>query len=215
MSSWFQSPAPAPVAHQPRTRPRTRTRVYETVTSRVAQCVCSFLLTLLLIAGVIVFVLWLSLRPHRPRFHLDAFSVPGLAQPGAPPAFQFNVTDRNPNRKIGIYYDAMFGSVYYNNRLVGSGPVLFPFYQPPKNTTVVQGTLRPAAPEGDPVWAGFMADAAHGSVQLRLKLNSTIRFKVETWDTHHHHLYVDCDFVAGPDGNLLPLYKGESCPIYF
>ncbi|RWW00014.1 hypothetical protein GW17_00037043 [Ensete ventricosum] len=210
---------PTETRSNPHRRPRLSAhRIRESLTSRFAKCLCSILLTLVLVAGIIVFILWLSLRPHRPRFHLVAFAAPGVASPaglsGSP--ISFNVTDRNPNAKIGIFYDAMFGSVYYKDRVVGSGPVMFPFYQPPKNTTLITGQLSGAAIEaGGTLSAQLSADAAAGRVELRLELNSTIRFKVKTWDTRHHRLHAECDLVVGSDGSMLPESKNIKCPIYF
>ncbi|XP_008804402.3 NDR1/HIN1-like protein 2 [Phoenix dactylifera] len=219
MSSAFQSPVPTQTRYHPH-RSRFRTSwVRERLTTRFAMGVCSVLLSLLLSAGVIVFILWLSLRPHRPRFHLSSFSAPAIAQP--PPALlnspiSFNVTDRNPNRNVGIYYDVVYGSVFYKDQLVGSGPVLNPFYQPPKNTTLVLGDLTgTAAAAGDKLAAQLADDAAAGRVEFRFELKSGIRFKVKIWDTHHHTLHVQCDVVVGPDGSLLAEYRDKRCSIYF
>lgn len=94
--------------HQPQQTSRRRYiahRVQESLTSRFAKCCCSLFLSLLLIVAVIMFILWLNLRPHRPRFYLQSFSAPGLAQSTSPAvnsAFTFNVTDRNSNHKIGM-----------------------------------------------------------------------------------------------------------------
>ncbi|KAJ0966101.1 hypothetical protein J5N97_027239 [Dioscorea zingiberensis] len=153
-----------------------------------------------------------SLRPHRPRFYLSSFSLPGLTPAGQ---FAFNVSDRNSNRNIGIYYESMDGSVYYNDQRVSGGPVKVPFYQPPKNTTLFEGTLSPVLGSGDPIWDRIGADGKDGKVAFRLELNSTIRFKVEVWDTHDHEMHVSCDVEVGSDGNMLPEYKEKKCTIYF
>lgn len=78
-------------------------RVKESLTTRVSKFICTVILFILFVVGLIAFILWLSLRPHRPRFHLEEFSFPALAQPNAAPgsaSFQFNVTIRNPNQKV-------------------------------------------------------------------------------------------------------------------
>ncbi|XP_010932002.1 NDR1/HIN1-like protein 26 [Elaeis guineensis] len=217
MSSAFRSPVPTQTrSHHHRF---SASRVRESLTTRFAMCVCSVLLSLLLFAGVIVFILWLSLRPHRPRFYLSSFSVPAVAQPPSAllnSPISFNVTDRNPNGNIGIYYDVVYASVYHRDQLVGSGPVLNPFYQPHKNTTVVVGDLTGTAPAaGDALAAELSGDAAAGRVEFRLELKSVIRFRVKTWDTHHHTLHVQCDVVVGSDGNLLAGYRDKRCSIYF
>ena len=78
-------------------------RVKESLATRVSKFICTVLLFILCVVGLIAFILWLSLRPHRPRFHLEEFSFPALAPPNAAPetAFiHFNVTIRNPNQKV-------------------------------------------------------------------------------------------------------------------
>nr|XP_010908726.1 NDR1/HIN1-like protein 13 [Elaeis guineensis] len=221
MSSAFQPQLQTQTrSYNPARRSRFNARlVRESLTTRFAMCVCSVLLFVLLVAGLIVFILWLSLRPHRPRFYLSSFSVPAVSQPSAGllnSPISFNVTDRNSNRNIGIYYDVVYGSVYYNDQVVASGPVLNPFFQPPKNTTLVLGDLTGTAPAaGDALAAQMSGDAASGRVEFRLELKSVIRFQVKAWDTHHHTLHVECDTAVGSDGNLLASYKNEKCSIYF
>lgn len=116
----------------------------------------------------------------------------------------------------GIYYDAIYASVYYNDKQIGTGPVLFPFYQPPKNSTAIAGTVIAVGPAtSDPVWNQFSADVAAGQVRLVLKLTSVIRFQVKIWDTHRHHIQVQCGLAVGKDGNVLSQYVNERCTLYF
>lgn len=206
---------PDPTRNPPR---HVRTRRYahlvqESLTSRFAKCVCSIFLSLMLLVGVIFFVLWLSLRPHRPRFYLNSFSLarPGGGSSSSPvAAAAFNVSDRNPNQNVGIYYGDVTGSVYHRDGLVASGHVMDQFYQPSKSTTLMQGQLPAAANATLP-----SADAGTGRVELRFELQSTIRFKVNMWDSRRHNMHVSCDVVVGGDGNLLPEYVNERCSIYF
>lgn len=189
------------------------------LTRRAIKLVCSVFLSLLLVAGVLLFVLWLALRPHRPRFHVLSFSVAGLSSPGAGGglSFTFNVSARNPNGKISISYDSVFGSVYYRHDRVGSGgptPAAAPFFQPPKNTKAVSGEAAGVAPA--PAAAMIEWEAAEGSVGLRLELTSVIRFGVSTWDTRRHRLHVSCNVdVGGADGLITAGSKDKRCSIYF
>ncbi|KAH7663774.1 hypothetical protein IHE45_14G078600 [Dioscorea alata] len=75
-------------------------------------------LNVLLVAGIILFILWLALRPHRPGFHLSSFSLPAL-NPNYP--ISFSVLDRNPNHNIGIFYDDIDASIFFMDREVGPG----------------------------------------------------------------------------------------------
>ena len=78
-------------------------KVKESLTTRVSKFICTLILFVLFVVGLIAFILWLSLRPHRPRFHLEEFSFPALAQSNAAPesaSIHFNITIRNPNQKV-------------------------------------------------------------------------------------------------------------------
>ncbi|TYI78973.1 hypothetical protein E1A91_D06G251800v1 [Gossypium mustelinum] len=217
------TPQPQPQAQpQPIKRHHTARyyahRVRESFTNRVIKILCTIFLSLLLFVGIVLFILWLSLRPHRPRFHIVDFIVPGLSQPSGFENAQitFNVTDRNSNPHIGIYYDSMVGSVFYKDQQIGSAPLMDPFYQEPKTTTIVYSTFGAATlTVNSNRWKEFMDARQQGTVIFRLEITSVIRFKVTTWDTKHHKLHVNCDVAVGPDGTILPTWKNKKCPVYF
>ncbi|KAI3892917.1 hypothetical protein MKX03_000270 [Papaver bracteatum] len=166
-------------------------RVRESLATRVSKIICSVFLALLLFLGIIAFILWLSLRPHRPRFHMRNFSVSGLNQENGleNARIAFDVTARNSNQNIGIFYDAMDGTVFCQEKPVGTTPLLFPFYQSPKNTTWIHGE----------VGNKFINELGGGKVAFRLELTSTIRFKVSTWDSKRHRMHATCLVEVGQD----------------
>lgn len=193
-------------------------RVRDSFTTRVTKVLCAIFLSLLLVIGIVFFILWLSLRPHRPRFHITEFTVPGLAQTSGFENAQItiNVTARNSNQHIGIYYDSMVGSVFYKDQPIGSTPLLDPFYQQPKTTTIVYGTFGAATlTVNSNRWKEFMDDREQGTVMFRLDITSVIRFKISTWDSKHHKMHVNCDVAVGSDGSILPTWKNRRCPVYF
>ncbi|KAI4304291.1 hypothetical protein MLD38_039823 [Melastoma candidum] len=194
-------------------------RVRESLASRLLKMVCSVFITLLFVLGVVAFVLWLSLQPHRPRFHVHQFSIPSLSQADGfeNAAISFNVTVRNPNQHIGVYYDALEGAVYYNDQRIGSKSLLiFPFYQPPKNTTVIADTLSGASISIDSQqWARFMDDREQGKATFRLDVTSTIRFKISTWLSKRDRMHATCECRLGGDGLILGSWKDKRCPVYF
>ncbi|XP_030533378.1 NDR1/HIN1-like protein 26 [Rhodamnia argentea] len=193
-------------------------RVQESLTTRISKLVCSIFLSLLLILGIITFILWLSLRPHRPRVHIHNFSVPGLSQENGFENAQisFNVTLRNANEHIGMYYDAMDGSVFYRDQKIGSKLLLASLYQQPKTTTIITDVLSGATlTVTSQRWMEFLNDRAAGSVTFRLDLASTIRFKVSTWTSKRHRMHASCPVSVGADGSILPLSKDKRCPVYF
>ncbi|KAL3850841.1 hypothetical protein ACJIZ3_012723 [Penstemon smallii] len=193
-------------------------RVKESLTTRVSKLICAIFLGLLFFVGIITFILWLSLRPHRPRIHIQDFSIPALAQ-GA--GFEnaliiYNATARNSNQNIGVYYDTMQVTVFYQDLIIGGSPVLFSFFQEPKNTTIIAGQLSGATlTVTSQRWQQFMADRARGEVVFRLEITATIRFKISTWDSKRHRMHANCPVGVGPDGLLLPSYRVKKCPVYF
>ena len=128
----------------------------------------------------------------------------------------FNVTARNSNLNIGIYYDSMEASIYYKDQRVAQTSLLFPFYQEPKNTTVIYDQLEGTTiTESSQRTSELMNDLAKGSVVFRLELTSMIRFKVSTWKSKSHRMHASCDVGVAPDGNILAAYKDKRCPVYF
>ncbi|KAL6638327.1 hypothetical protein ACP70R_023718 [Stipagrostis hirtigluma subsp. patula] len=200
---------------------RIARRTRESCAAVFTNTLCSLLLGLLLVAAVVVFVLWLSLRPHRPRFNIASFSIAGGLDPGSSPAgasLAFNVTDRNPNRHIGIYYDAMHASVRFYDALVASGPAYAAgWYQPNKTTTSITGLLDVVGPTTtDASWPSFSAAVQAGRVPLHLQLTTAIRFKVSNaFHSGRQRMHVSCNLLVGADGNLLPDSVGAPCDRYF
>ncbi|XP_075482574.1 NDR1/HIN1-like protein 26 [Primulina tabacum] len=221
---WTENMIPIQSTPENRTMHRQHTaryyahRVKESLTTRVSKLICTIVLALLFIAGIISFILWLSLRPHRPRVHIEEFSIPALAQDSGFQNMQiiYNVTARNANQNIGVYYDSMQLTVYYQDQSIGGSPGLSSFYQEPKNTTIVAGTLSGATlTVTSERWQQFMAARSQGQVVFRLDVVSVIRFKISSWDSKHHKMHVDCPVGVGADGLILPIYKDKRCPVYF
>ncbi|KGN64554.1 NDR1/HIN1-like protein 26 [Cucumis sativus] len=193
-------------------------RVKESLTTRVSKLICAIFLSLLLIIGIITFILWLSLRPHRPRFFIHDFTVTGLSLENGFESAQivFNATARNSNLNIGIYYDAMSGSVYYKEQKIGSTPLLDSYYEGPKTTKVLTAALSGATLNIDRQrWMEISNERSKGVVVFRLEITSTIRFRISAWDSKRHVMHANCPVSVGSDGMILPSSKDLRCPVYF
>ncbi|XP_062185010.1 NDR1/HIN1-like protein 26 [Phragmites australis] len=196
-----------------RTRPLLAERSHLT---RCTKLLCSAFLTVLLLAGVILFVAYLAVRPHRPRFHVTAFSAAGIPS-GGPVVLSGQLSVHNPNHDVAFFFDRLYMSVQYRGGEVVSDQDLTggPLYQPPKSTSPVafQGVEVAPATVG-----GQMArDAADGgTVAVTVKVRSRIRARLAFWGNRHWHpLHVSCDVAVGPDGQLLPEYQQKRCSIDF
>ncbi|KQK08553.1 NDR1/HIN1-like protein 12 [Brachypodium distachyon] len=189
---------------------RVAHRTRDSCAAVFANTLCSVILGVLLVAGVALFVVWLSLRPHRPRFSLASFSITGGQ-------VAFNVSDRNPNRHIGVYYDATRAEVRFYDTLVAAGPAFADgWYQPNMSTVSITGLLDVVGPgTRDPSWPSFNAALHAGRLPLRLQLSTAIRFRVNVFHSGRQRMHVNCELVVGADGNLLPESVGVPCDRYF
>jgi hypothetical protein len=174
---------------------------------RCTKLLCSAFLTVLLLAGVILFVAYLAVRPHRPRFHVTSLTAAGIQQPGGGAiVLSGRLSVRNPNMDVAFFYDRLYMSVRYrqygdvvkDHDLNGA----MPMYQLPKTTSdlAFEGVAVPAGAAA----ADMARGAAEGSAEFTLKVRSRIRAKVAFWGSHWHPLHVACDVAVGPDGQLLP-----------
>ncbi|XP_013647354.1 uncharacterized protein LOC106352234 isoform X2 [Brassica napus] len=184
-----------PVRSDPSARPISRhnstsyiDRVKESLTTRVSKFICAIFLTVLLCLSIVFFILWINLRPHRPRFHISEFSLPGL---GNTDGFEtshisFKITAHNPNKKD------------------------------PKNMSLIEGVLRgPTMTVNKDRWKQMGRDRNQGKVVFRLDVVSVIRFKVYTWHSKRHRMHANCYVEVGWDGMLLSQTKDKRCPVYF
>ncbi|MBA0551333.1 hypothetical protein Golob_022222, partial [Gossypium lobatum] len=158
-----------------------------------------------IIAGILIFILivlitilliWAILRPSKPRFILQdttvyAFnaSTPNLLTSN----FQVTLSSRNPNDRIGIYYDRLDVYATYQNQQITLRTAIPPTYQGHKEVNVwspfVNGNSVPIAPEYS---ASLGSDQSAGSVFLMIKIDGRVRWKVGTFISGRYHLYVRC-----------------------
>ncbi|CAL1397737.1 unnamed protein product [Linum trigynum] len=122
--------------------------------------------TVLLFMGLIALICWLSLRPSRPEFQIHHFTIVGLGQADGFESTRivFNVSVRNPNRRLRISYESLSASVYYGGERIGSTPSLYSFDQPPENTSYVHHVLTGGVMAGNygQPWMEIVSDRAQG-----------------------------------------------------
>lgn len=192
--------------------------VQESLKKRLSKHLCSFVLSVLFMAAFILFLLWLALRPHRPRFHISSFSTSPFPPPeSSSPSFSVQIAIRNPNKKIGFFFGSIQGSIYYRGDLIGSNTDMGgPFFQPPKNTKTVGAHLNSGSIRALDS-AGMQNDLSeNGSVRLKFVLKTTLRFRLSAWESHGARvMHVSCDVVLGPDGQIMAESKSRRCSIYF
>ncbi|GJN26367.1 hypothetical protein PR202_gb14293 [Eleusine coracana subsp. coracana] len=187
--------------------------------TRCTKLLCSAFLGVLFVVGVTIFVVYLAVRPHRPRFHVTALSAAGLQQSGGV-TLSGQLSIRNPNHDVAFLFDRLYLSVVYRDAEVVRDADLTggPLYQTPKTTTPVpfQGLTVGGADAGQAMARDAAAASGGGTVAMTVKVRSRIKARLAFWGNRHWHpLHVSCDVAVGPDGQLLPEYQQKRCSIDF
>ncbi|KAF8395456.1 hypothetical protein HHK36_019402 [Tetracentron sinense] len=157
---------------------------------------CAGFLIFTAIILFIVLLIFLILHPTKPRFILQDATVYALNV--SSPNFltsnmQVTISSRNPNERIGIYYDKLHVVATYRNQQFTYPTILPATYQGHKDTDVwspfLYGTSVPVAPY---IAVGLSQDQSAGVVLLNIKIDGRVRWKVGTWISGRYHLHVKC-----------------------
>lgn len=184
---------------------------------RMITYLCSAILSLLIVVGVFVFVIWLVLRPHKPKYYIEYASYPKLSLPDRilNSRMELNVTTRNPNGRIGIYYYKMEAYIFYGDKRI-AGADIGPFYQGHKEIRVLQPTLTAhSVILSEETARDLRLENSAGTLELELKLYAKIRFKVGSWKSRHYNMRVKCDQLNVDRNNGGNSFNHRKCGVYF
>ncbi|OWM84871.1 NDR1/HIN1-like protein 1 [Punica granatum] len=146
---------------------------------------------------VIALILWFVLRPHKPSFVLQDATVYGF-NVGTYPyllnvTFQVTVVCRNPNARLGIYYDKLVAYASYRDQQITLRTAIPPSYQGHKEVDVwspfLFGYSVPIAPYNA---AALSQDQGNGMVLVMIKLVGRLRWRVGRITTGGYHIVVKC-----------------------
>ncbi|KAB2013301.1 hypothetical protein ERO13_D09G131500v2 [Gossypium hirsutum] len=157
------------------------------------------ILFFILIVLITVLLIWAILRPSKPRFILQDTTVYGF-NASVPnfltSSFQVTVSSRNPNDRIGIYYDRLDLYATYRNQQITPRTSLPPTYQGHKDVNVwspfINGNMIPISPDFS---TSLSSEQASGSVFLTIKIDGRVRWKVGAFVSGRYHLYVRCPAI--------------------
>jgi len=173
------------------------------------------LLGLALIVAIIALIVYLVLRPTHPRFFLQDASLRQLDLANGSSnllstTLQVTVASRNPNDRVGVYYDRLDVYASYKYQQITLASALPPVYQGHGDVEVWSPVLSgPSVP-----FAPYLADALAKDVQagyliLQVKIDGRVRWKVGSWISGHYHIFVTCPaFLVGAGGNGAPGANG-------
>ncbi|XP_057499765.1 NDR1/HIN1-like protein 10 [Actinidia eriantha] len=176
-------------------------------------CGCLFnlifkiLFSLLLTVGLAAFFFWLILRPNRVRFHVTDAQLTQFDLNTTNNLLRYdlalNLTIRNPNKHIGIYYDRLEARAFYEGQRFAAAP-LTRFYQRKKNTTVLSIPFKGenvVVLNGDKRLSAYESDKSSGTYDIDMKLYLRVRFKLRGVKTPRFKPKIECDLKVPLDSS--------------
>ncbi|CAN0847509.1 NDR1/HIN1-like protein 1 [Linum grandiflorum] len=190
---------------------------------------CWIFIGILILLGITVFIIWAVLCPTKPTFILEdtstvyAFNT-SISNNVLTSNFQVTFSARNPNGRIGIYYDELEVYAKYRNQQITRKAQVDPFYQGHKESNVwsplVYGNDVPMSPYNA---AALRLDQVEGSVLVLIKMDGRVRFKVGDYISRHYSVHVRCQAyiqlgkrnvgVAAACNDAVKYLTGQSCSV--
>ncbi|CAN6933717.1 unnamed protein product [Brassica oleracea] len=149
------------------------------------RCVCYTLLViflLIVIVGAAVGILYLVFRPKLPDYNIDRLQLTRFTfnqDSSLSTAFNVTITAKNPNEKIGIYYeDGSRISVLYMQTRLSDGS-LPKFYQGHENTTIIFVEMTGYTQNATSLMATLQEQQQlTESIPLRIRVTQPVRIKL-------------------------------------
>jgi hypothetical protein len=183
-------------------------------------CLCSVLVSLLVAAGVLVLILYLLFRPHMVAATADSASLARLAlSPTSALAYNLSVdiTVRNPNKRVGLYYDAVEALALFDGQRFGYTP-LPPFYQGTEDSTKVSPQFHGQEPlQGDVAAANLRQQLQDGKVAIDVQLHAKLRVKVWAFKVRGPNARITCPLSVPAPGsnNGAATFQPTDCKVWF
>ncbi|CAL9123910.1 unnamed protein product [Musa textilis] len=165
---------------------------------RLYRRVLWFIVGFIILILLIILIIWLVLRPSKPRFYLQNEVVLQFNYTGPPSnllstVVQVTIASRNPNDRIGIYYDRANVYAAYRNQQITLATALPPFYQGHNDVVIWSPYLfGPNVPVAPSLCDTLTQDQSSGFLLIHVKIDGLIRWKVGSWTSDHYHLFVSC-----------------------
>ncbi|KAF5775285.1 putative Late embryogenesis abundant protein [Helianthus annuus] len=176
--------------------------------------VMAAIIALIILILFVILLIYLILRPTKPTFTLQditlyAFNI-STTTTTLTSNLQITISSRNPNSRIGIYYDKLDVYATYRNQQITLPTMIPPTYQGHKDVNVwspyLYGNEVPVAPY---LAMSLAEDETAGTVLVNVRAIGRVRWKVGTFVSATYRLNVNCPayitfgnknngFVVGP-----------------
>ncbi|KAG9157090.1 hypothetical protein Leryth_022391 [Lithospermum erythrorhizon] len=162
-------------------------------------CVFQIICTILLIIALAAFIFWLIVRPNQLKFYATNATLTQFNFETNNRTLYYNLaldlSIRNPNKRIGVYYDNIEVRALYEGERFASRN-LQTFYQGHKNTTtfdniVLQGQNLVLLGNDDV--SEYNEDRNSGTFDIDVKIYLRLRFKVGLVKTAKFKPKIHCD----------------------
>lgn len=166
------------------------------------RCLCwtlGLIFFILVILGILAAVIFFVFRPKIPKYSVDSMRVSQFSlnnDNSLYATFNLNITTRNPNKKIGIYYEG--GShlkVSYLGTMLGEGR-LPKFYQGHRNTTVLDVQLTGQTDNASGLLSALQAQQQTGNIPLNLRAKVPVRIKLGKLKLMKWKFIVKCNLLV-------------------
>ncbi|KAG1359074.1 NDR1/HIN1-like protein 12 [Cocos nucifera] len=173
---------------------------------------CTILVTIFLLTGIIVLIVYLVYRPSKPHFTITGATVFQLSNSSTQPnalstSMQFTLVSHNPNERSSILYDHLSAYVSYRNQPITPPADLPPLLQDRASSVAMSPVLGGGfVPVSGDVASGLLTDQAYGVVNLRVVLMGRLRYRSGPFRSGWYNMYVRCDILVG-------IRKGVTGPV--
>lgn len=158
--------------------------------------ICRLVITVIVVVGIAALVFWLIVRPNKVKFHVTDASLTEFNYTNDTLHYHLalNITIRNPNRRLGIYYDNIEARALYQDARFDSEN-LTPFYMGHKTTHVVSTEFKGQnlISLGADQTSEYNKEKSSGVYDIDVKLYLRIRFKLGVFKTGKFKPKINCD----------------------
>ncbi|KAL1545645.1 NDR1/HIN1-like protein 1 [Salvia divinorum] len=163
---------------------------------KVLRRCCAGLLIFNFILLLLILIIWSILQPKKPRFILQDATIFVLNVSAAnviSTTLQITIYSRNPNSKIGVYYDKLDAFATYRNQQITYHTAIPPVYQGHKDVNIwspfIYANDVPVAPFNG---ISLAQDQTNGAIKLTVKLDGRVKWKIGSFISSRYHLHVSC-----------------------
>lgn len=168
--------------------------------------ICKLIVTVVVIVGIAALVFWLIVRPNKVKFHVTEATLTQFNYTNNKLYYDLalNFTIRNPNKRLGIYFDTVEARALYEDARFDTENIT-PFYMGHKTTheasTEFKGENLIALTSDQT--SEYNKETTSGVYNIDVKLYLRIRFKLGVFKTGKFKPKINCDLKV-------PLNNGTS-----